>query len=236
MVINNCTVQVIAHNFPNTKNGKKLETENGKNCVQFNTFCNNAESLNLLDQWIEQCLDKCSVDSAGDQLYTSDWDKYDFVNISHNFGAGVAPWNVGRFRCISYNPIKIRDRQTGQIDNLVFYHFQNVTNKTRYDVVINPLLSYWVIDKEFIKRLYYDYLYKIEKAKVFFENNYDFLPIVSDYITDGKTSLSYYLNRVIKAPIKAIPIIIRKISLKFLRRIRKKEACLDTRTIVNEGE
>lgn len=228
-----CTVQVISHNFPNNRNGRKLEKESGKNCVQFNTFSKSEESMGLLQKWIDQCLDECSVDSAGDQLYTSDWDKYPFVNISENIGAGVAPWNVGKFYAVSMMPtIRIRDTKTGIENDLVFYHFQNLTNTDRYHVVINPLLTYWKIDKAFIKEIYHEYITELEIAKRFFESEYSFLPLVCQYITDGRSTPVDYIKRVLHSPIGSAPIIARKISLSILRMFREKESKVDSRELI----
>ena len=164
-------------------------------------------------------------------MYLSDWDKYDFVNVSTNIGAGVAPWNIQKFICIEENNKKyVIDRKTKVRNELIFYHFQNVVNNRRYIVSILPLLSYWKIDKKFVYSIYLTYLKVLEMYKNSIEKEFDFLPIVYEYITDSAPRQNY-LKRIIRHPIKSIPEITHRFSLFVLKIVRKKSAYINLETI-----
>lgn len=55
-------------------------------------------------------LDECSVENVGDQKYTDSWSELEFVNVSQNGGAGVAPWNVTRYSLEDKTNMIIKDR------------------------------------------------------------------------------------------------------------------------------
>ena len=228
MLSKGCSVQVISHRFPKTKKGRRLEIESGKNCVQFNTFTNNRSSLALLDQWIEQCIKECSVNTAGDQKYTSDWDKFSFVNISENGGAGMAPWNISRYRMVNSNTVydKIDKKEYDKI----FYHFQGVIHCDRYLVSIDPLFHYWIIDKKLVHVLYCDYLKKIEETKELLERKYKILPIVMTYISDSHSEYSFW-ERIIANIKQPIPILIEKVSYRLCMLLRRKNDVIDVRNL-----
>ncbi len=228
---NNCSVQIVPHNFPKSSYGKKLENESGKYCVQFNTFTKDEKSMRLLKEWISQCINECSVSSAGDQQYLSSWDRYSYVNISKLEGAGVAPWNVGKYELLENNDSLIRNVESGKSCQLLFYHFQNVVNFSRYKVKIHPLFSFWRIDKRLIKKIYYEYLIRIEEAKSFFENEYHFLPIVTSYISDKRPNYFSYFCRFLKHPFKETSNSFQRIKFLILSSIRKKEGVVDVRLL-----
>ena len=227
----NCCVQVVPHNFPKSRYGKKLEKESGKYCVQFNTFTNDKNSMTLLRKWATQCIEECSVNSSGDQQYLSEWDNYDFVNKSKLEGAGVAPWNVGKYELLNENDFLIRNTENGQIYKMIFYHFQNVVNSSRYEIKIHPFFTFWKIDKRLIKRIYYDYLVRIEEAKSLLESRYHFLPMVTSYISDKRPNYTNYFVRLFKNPIGEISNTIHRIKSRLLRFARKKEGVIDVRQL-----
>ena len=79
------------------------EKRAGKYCVQYVTFTNEKESRIVLNHWIDQCIDWCfdryEDGKFGDQKYLDNWPViYSNVKVSENPGAGVAPWNVSRYR------------------------------------------------------------------------------------------------------------------------------------------
>ena len=226
---NNCSVQIVPHNFSKSRYGKKLENESGKHCVQFNTFTSEDSSRCLLRKWIEQCINECSVLSGGDQKYMSDWEQYSFVNVSKLDGAGVAPWNVNKFKLLEGDGFLIHNVETDMNCQMLFYHFQNVVNFTRYQVKISPLFAFWRIDKKLIKKLYYDYLTKIEEAKCFFESKYSYLPMVMRYISDKKPNFAICFCRFFRKPIKEIYNFVLRVKRSILYLIRKKEGIVDVR-------
>lgn len=228
MISHNCTVQLVSHNFNSTSKGRRLEKESGKNCVQFNTFTNEERSMDLLDLWIRQCINECSVKTAGDQGYTSDWGEKDFVNISSNSGAGVAPWNVDRFKMV--NKQKIYDRTNKRQYDLVFYHFQGVINRDRYFVKIEPLFYYLFVDKKLVFSLYYDYLKKTEEVKSIMEKKYGILPIVNVYISDSHTNYTMF-QRIKESLHLPMSLLLEKVLYRVLEIIRAKEAIVDVRKL-----
>lgn len=165
MLENKCNVQVVKHNFPNEK--VHLEKIVGKYCVQFNTFTNEKNSINLLDIWCEECLNQCSYNKKegnhGDQMYLSDWpEKYSNVWVSKNIGAGVAPWNTKKYIFSKEkDAIIVTDKITKNKEKMVFYHFQNL----RY-LPFNFANINLEEKNDFVKKeLYIPYLHYIERKR-----------------------------------------------------------------------
>lgn len=231
MLNHNCTVQVVKHNFPNTREGRRIEKVSGKICVEFNTFCKEKRSINLLEKWIDSCINECSVTHGGDQLYLNNWDEYDFVNVSKQIGAGLAPWNIQMFKMKDNSINYLTEKKTKELIKPIFYHFQNVTNIDRYVYSIVPLLTYMQIDKNMIKEIYNPYLKKIEEKKQFIQEKYNFLPMIKEYITDNLVSKKTYLKRIFKHPISSIPLIFHRIKLTILKKTRYKKAFIDIRNV-----
>lgn len=161
------SVGLVEHRFPHTKNGKKRELRNGKYCVQFNTFVNDEKGRKLLKMWRLQCLQECSLERGGDQMYLTDWgNRYDQVYEYQNIGGGVAPWNLANYRikgkdrnlCVRY-----KSREYG----MVFYHFQNIQYSDDGKVKINvaAVPDGGLIPRRSIRKIYYPYLYQIEMAR-----------------------------------------------------------------------
>ena len=228
MLSKSCSVQVVSHHFLLNSRGKRLEKESGKNCVQFNTFTDEQNSMDLLQWWIDQCLLKCSVETAGDQMYTSDWGKKTFVNVSTNYGAGVAPWNINRFQYMRDN--YIRDVPLRKEFELVFYHFQGVINQNRYYVSIEPFFQYWKVDKKFLQFLYYGYIKKLEDVKKAVEAKYGFLPIVQVYISDKHSGYSM-AQRILANVRQPMPILLEKMNYRLRFIVRKRFAVIDVRRL-----
>lgn len=89
----------------------------GVYCVQFMTFKNDDNGMEVLNWWrdacIEWCYDKPEDGKLGDQKYLDDWTaRFKGVHVLQNLGGGVAPWNVQQ-----YDLLNDEDFQ------LVFYHF-----------------------------------------------------------------------------------------------------------------
>lgn len=210
MKANNCVVQVIAHRFAPTIRGKQLSKTSGKFCVQFNTFTRDNRSINLLKQWIRQCVDDCSWENGGDQKYIDNWNQYDFVNVSDNAGAGVAPWNINRFCSKNGNYNNIYDRFEKKTYDLIFYHFQNVTNVDKTHVLVLPFLEYGKLDKKLVNALYYDYITLLVTYKKQMNADYNYLPMTERYISDVNDGKSF-LQRIFTSFKKRPSEIIRKI-------------------------
>ena len=184
----NCSVQVVPHNFPPNVYGKIIQKNNGKNCVQFNTFTDDDKSLKLLDKWIQQCMTECSVSSGGDQRYTSEWGSLDYVNESKNLGAGVATWNISRFVLTDKSAHLIKDRYTKKIYKLVFYHFHQIVYTDRNNICVHAKDQSLRVDNCLADYLYCEYIYKTEMVKRCIKEKYGFEPMCYNSERKSKSS------------------------------------------------
>ena len=95
---NGKTVMITPHRFTPDKMNLLI---GGKYCVEFNTFLNEKNSLEVLEKWRSQCLECCTsvFDGVhfGDQKYLDTWleDYPEVVHECQNSGAGIAPGNRG---------------------------------------------------------------------------------------------------------------------------------------------
>ncbi len=221
-----CTVQVVPHRFPNTVKGRLLLKQSGSNCVQFNTFSSEPNSLKLLDKWIDQCLNECSIEKAGDQGYTNDWDKYSFINISQNGGAGMAPWNISRYlqnsSCTDAEIIDVYEKKKFKI---VFYHFQGMKYFSRYQVQVSPILQEWRIDKKLVKRLYKQYAMLIEEAKERIQDISGYIPMTNIEADKPKRKSASSVLKQYKGHV--IQMIWTKINNKLRSKLRGTESIID---------
>ena len=141
----------------------------GKYCVEFNLFVNCESARRVLGLWMEQCLDRCSSDAAsdsfGDQKYLDNWVRdYGFVLETEHPGAGIAPWNIARYRLVSHDSPRFQLRQGDRRAALVFYHFAGIKYLERKRVDIG-IYSYWGIDDRFAIPLYREYLQTVDRFK-----------------------------------------------------------------------
>lgn len=104
-------------------------------CVQFITFKNTANGMQVLNWWARACLTWCynryEDGKMGDQKYLDAWPYiFDGVHICRNIGAGLAPWNLLN------HPLSGTGKQLVVYDTpLIFYHFhdlQYLSNNTWY--------------------------------------------------------------------------------------------------------
>lgn len=123
----------------------------GKYCVQFMTFKNNANGLNVLNWWCDRCEEWCYARAEdgkfGDQKYLDDWtERFDCVHVLQHLGGGVAPWNVQQYDvtaepCVDGVPV-------------VFYHFHALRwlCRNKFD------LSHYRLQDNVVDCLYYPYI------------------------------------------------------------------------------
>lgn len=202
------SVGLTKHAFPKTIYGEKLLKMSGKYCAGFNTFKNNEAGRKLLDLWKNQCMEECTIEKCGDQLYLTDWgEKYPEVYDYENPGAGVAPWNLLNYRVRGKFPNFIISNRDIKY-NIVFYHFQGIAYSGDGRIKMNMLS--WVdngfVPRSTIRKIYYPYLKEIERIRSFLAGKYDidinansgrmefeqvkfeltkFLKAISDKIKDG---------------------------------------------------
>jgi len=100
--------------------------------VGFLLFRRTGETLACLRHWRDQCLEWCfdriEPGRFGDQKYLEEWPtRYAGVTILQHAGAGLAPWNVTRYR-IRYE----QGRVWVNGDPLLFYHFARLRAINRW--------------------------------------------------------------------------------------------------------
>ena len=176
MISANKSVLIVPHRF--TKVNKGLEA-NGIYCVEFNTFLDQEDSLEVLKQWRKDCLGNCTSENDGehfgDQKYLDQWpQKYDCVYVCPHLGAGVAPWNIQSYRLVSMNDdgVKLLERRSRSRVELIFYHFQNIEYLDEKRVKINVFEGKINVQYRLVEALYLGYLYKLNQKKAFLLNSY----------------------------------------------------------------
>lgn len=200
MIENGKSVMVTPHRFP--KNNESIADKVGKYCVEFNTFLNNNEGLEVLDYWRNRCLDCCENIGDGvhwgDQKYLEELvEKFACVHVCQNLGAGVAPWNIIQYRkSISDKQNYIGWKYKQSEVPLYFYHFQSIKYITRH--IINPnIRTYKNIDLSLVDLLYYPYLRMIEEKKQILEKKYGISFLIKQHPADKKVSVWKKLIRLI---------------------------------------
>lgn len=169
------SVMITEHRFEETENGRKLMDKNGKYCVQFNTFKNNAQGRAVLSWWKEKCIEWCFFrhedNRMGDQKYLENWTK-DFKGVHElqNLGGGLAYWNLMQynFSKIENGQILLRDRKNNNEFKVIFVHFQNL----RYLPFHKINLKAGSISKKIKYPLYYTYLSHVEKIRAMLYEEY----------------------------------------------------------------
>lgn len=143
------------------------EKRAGRFCVQFVTFSNEKNSLEILEKWRLQCIDWCYArhedGKFGDQKYLDEWPfTYQNIHILKHQGGGIAPWNLQLYRFNKdENSITGRVKKAGSSFKVVFFHFQYVKflENGAYDIG-------WYLIPSFVKKLFYaNYLKKIEEIE-----------------------------------------------------------------------
>ena len=218
MLDSDCDVLITKHGFPNNREGKINERKSGKYCVQFNTFLNKIESRKILTTWKEQCLECCTSKPKdgkfGDQKYLEDWTrKYQRVHELTNLGAGIANWNVTRFRLerMAEGVPIIMERATGKRSPLIFYHFHGLEELSGGRIDIKVYRHRGKVDNKLIEFVYGNYLNAFREARKILTEKYDIrydkredAYSVKTVKTKAKKSLEeryYQIIRMVKARI-----------------------------------
>lgn len=168
------SVGLVEHRFPHTHHGKERELRNGKYCVQFNTFVNDKKGRELLEIWRLQCLQECTLERCGDQLYLTDWgEKYEQVYEYQHIGGGVAPWNLANYK-IKGADRNLRVLYKGKKYEMIFYHFQNMqySNDGKVKINVAAVPDGGFIPRKTIRKIYFPYLYQIEMIRDELEEKY----------------------------------------------------------------
>ena len=164
------SVIITEHRFPADVR-EKLLAVSGKYCVQFNTFNNEKNSIEILNWWKNRCLENCSYSKSGEQMgdqqYLQNWTTiFNGVHELQHLGGGMAPWNIRQYSLIdksnyifSYNNSNFQ---------LVFYHFQNIRYLPFGFVNIHSGTS----DTRKKQTIYIPYLIHIEKLRKMLNKTY----------------------------------------------------------------
>ena len=137
---------------------------NGVYCVQFITFKNTPEGMEVLEWWRRACNNWCfaRVENGkfGDQKYLDDWpEKFKGVYVLENKGGGVAPWNVQQYDLINLDELIIKEKASKKTFTLVFYHYHNVRFLKSGEVDLGSYrLPLWIV-----KNFYTPYLLHIQR-------------------------------------------------------------------------
>lgn len=173
------SVQIVEHRFTNSIEDKISKKESGTYCVEFNTFTDAADSLELLDWWKSRCKESCSNSSEdsnvfGDQMYLENWGSKHFVSVLKNLGGGVAPWNIAQYKFVEMrdNSFVLQEKKTKREFELIFYHFHNLSYLDENSVSISVYQRAWGIDDRLVNEIYLPYLKKLKTVKEFLQKEY----------------------------------------------------------------
>jgi hypothetical protein len=134
--------------------------KNGKYCVQFVFFRNDASGMKVLRWWRDACIDwcynRCEDGKFGDQKYLDDWlERFDNVVDLQHLGGGVAPWNVQQYEVYKNGDIEMIVPEGMNIEYpLVFFHFHELKFFTRKII----FLGEYKLTNKVIKLIYLPYL------------------------------------------------------------------------------
>lgn len=200
------TIQIVPHRYNPTLYGDFVKNNSGTYCVQFNTFKNTLDALELLHWWCEQCYIHCSTDSNGvygDQGYLENWGSKSNVSVLKHLGGGVAPWNIAQYKISDENKsqrledksIVLVNKYTLKKFSLIFYHFQGINYLSDSSANIN-VYEPWKTDVVLVKFLYKNYLTKIDKMKIELKEKYGIYSRIErhpaeDYVKEQKSFFCY---------------------------------------------
>ena len=170
---NNANIVLTPHRFSDSLKDRRLLKRSGKYCVEFNYFDDSKNSLKALNWWMERCFEWCfhiyEKDRMGDQKYLMKFPKlFKGVYELQNLGGGTAPWNLSQYEYIGRRDEKsalkapiLREKKTGKVFPIVFYHFQSMRYVTE-DLIIIRSETHSRKTKDVIYR---PYLIELERAR-----------------------------------------------------------------------
>lgn len=200
MVRRNASVSFVGHRFDKIIRDEYLHIY-GKYCVQCNTFKNDDKGKELLNIWVNQCLEYCSADGDGihfgDQKYMDNWaEDYPYAIEIENLGAGVAKWNVSQYKLISAEDNNIQVKCNNKVCRLLFYHFQGITFLSEDLARINVFTGYGNYNKRFVLLIYDNYLSEIGKARKMLKEKYGIVAVYKRH-PGYKNNLTFFEKAMI---------------------------------------
>ncbi len=172
------SVLIFPHRFRTKQEEQKAHDSVGSYCVEFNTFKNDEYGKRALDWWAAKCLEWCfyavpgTTEWYGDQKYLNVFpEKFDGVKICNHFGVGLAPWNVCLVEYAGDNDgvPQIRVIDTGEVFQLVIYHFENVSFLTHHILHASSRIE----SNELYRSIYKPYIMSLLKNRKYIEEKYD---------------------------------------------------------------
>ena len=135
----------------------------GRYCVQYMTFKNDKDGLGALTWWRDRCIEWCyqimEPSKYADQKYLDEFPKrWDKVYVLDNKGAGLAPWNIHRYK-YKNNSLLFEGREL----QFVFYHFHGVKLIIKNSVLYVQGLHY-KLGKDIIRLFYIPYAETLMEA------------------------------------------------------------------------
>jgi hypothetical protein len=193
--------------------------ESGKYCVQFVSFKNDEQGMNVLNWWRNACIEWCyaRVENGkfGDQKYLDDWTThFEGVHELQHLGGGIAPWNVQQY---SFEQMQKKITGTeiisGKKFDVVFFHFHGVKFYNKNIVSLSGPL--YALNEEVKTIFYKPYIQQLNQAKKLIntiDNSFDpngstgeapmkpmnLLPIIKYYLIDLKKSIKNIFGQNLK--------------------------------------
>jgi hypothetical protein len=159
----------------------------GRFCVQFVTFTNQPDSLDVLRTWKDQCIDWCfsryEDGKFGDQKYLDVWpEKYPNVHILNHLGGGLAPWNAKSYNFGMDKDFYGIEKSTKSKFDIIFYHFHFVRFYKNGIVDI----GWHILPRKIIKNLYKPYIREIFEIDKGLKLKYvDYKPFIQKMNKEG---------------------------------------------------
>jgi hypothetical protein len=171
------SVSLVPHNYSPAFD---QTATSGKFCVQFNAFKRNNEARKILEYWRQACFkyNKNNLSFAPGQLCLDEWpERFKGAKVIQHPGAGVAPWNIQRYRFDIINAVPHVDGVP-----VVFYHYHQYG---RYENGSHELghypLSTQVIN--FFYRVYVNEIAAAERMVKSIDETFDYRKIYKYPIT-----------------------------------------------------
>lgn len=223
---NQCDVSIIEHRLVDCMENSRVLKLSGRFCVEFNTFYATENGMRILEWWCDRCIELCTATPDGihfgDQKYLDDWEeRFDGVHVLQHLGAGVAPWNIARYKFggVEDEKIYLYHKQSKKLVPLVFYHFQAMKylENGMVDIGVNMYPGY--AEPELCDILYQPYLSMVEEKRIWLKEKY-FLDLSNRY-TEGFSKKEYFFDDILgeRTPF----IVFRKLWRMFIR--KKRDYC-----------
>lgn len=171
-------------------------------CVQFMTFKNNDQGLEVLQWWRERCIEWCynraEDGKFGDQKYLDDWTtRFEGIRVISHLGAGLAPWNIQQFS-VEATPqllVKKNDRTA----NAIFFHFHSLKFYHKW-----IFLTFYPTPPSALKHFYGEYLITLKNI------NSKLSSYPYDFNGTSEIKISYLAKACVKKLISKNPLFIKR--------------------------